>query len=570
MVGWNSIRSLTAKLAALLTIALLPLGLIAVFQTYNVVSEAGTLSQRDMVARTSEVAQAQVDLIGRAQSAATALSAAVMEVGPETSACNNIMQGFTRKNAGFIFAGFIENSGNMRCVSGGDPVDFSSWESWVEFSADPRPNVVINREGASSGLSVLIVNMPAFDEAGAFLGSTSISIPHDLLDLLQANEIEGVDVALTDTAGAVMSVSGDKLGASLAGTAGFAPGALDIPDQGMVVDIDGYTAATVIPLRPFDLFIVGSWSNGSNPLSVSTLGTAAPLFPIAMWLASLFVAIFAIQYLVLRHLKTLRRGMRNVSLENIDASYVRLEGAPSELSDIGASYNALLDQISLDATTLEEAAEEKELLLKEVHHRVKNNLQLIASILNMQLRQLESPDAKTVLQRVQQRVMSLAAIHKLLYTDTKIDRVRIDLLLSEIINNSAILGADGSKAPKMSVELAAIELDPDRAVPLALLVTEAVTNSMKYVGDQDGTSGEIAVSVTEQRPERLLLRVRNSLGDGTKSESDMGGTGLGSKLITAFVTQLDGEMQIERLDNAFEITVEFPKDVQQPATEKAT
>lgn len=569
MIGGNAAGSLTARLIVLLTIALLPLGLIAVFQTYRVVSDAEQLSEREMLARTAEVARGKVRLIVEAQGAANALGAAVSEMDPNSTQCSNMMRGFTEGERGFVFAGFIEKSGLMRCASSGAPTDFSSFETWATFLADPRPTVVINREGTSSGVSVLIVSVPVFDAEESLLGATSVSIPHSLLDGLTTEKTIDFDVAITDGSGKIMSVSDENLGTRLAGTDQFRPSTLGLSDDGTVVIVDEYKSLSVVPIEPFDLFVVGSWKNGSNPLSVSTLGTAAPLFPIAMWLASLFVAIFAIQWLVLKHLKKLRQGMRRVSLENIDDSYVGLENAPREISEISDSFNALLRRISADAGTLAEAAEEKELLLKEVHHRVKNNLQLIASILNMQLRQITSPAAQTVLSRVQQRVMSLAAIHKLLYTDTKIDAVRADILLSEIINNTVSMGSTGKSGPQTSVALEAIELDPDRAVPLALLVTEAVTNAMKYVGASDGASQSITVSLAETGDNEVKLTVCNTLGDTFSMDDVEDGTGLGSKLITAFVTQLDGTSHVERQTTSYEVIVEFPKEAHHPTVQKA-
>lgn len=562
-------RSLSARLTALLTIALLPLGLIAVFQTYKVVSEAESVSRSDMLARTTDIARAQVELIIEAQGAANGIGAAVVEVGPDSPACDAVMQNFIKRNREYVFAGFIDAQGQMRCGSTGEPTDFSSYATWTTFVADPKPTVVINRHGTATGASVLIVSTPVLNTDGSLFGASSVSIPHSLLDALVAKNIEGVDVAITDGQGAVVSESGEALGARLSGTDGFFPAELLIGNAGRVIELDDYSAISVVPIRPFDLFVVGAWSNGSNPLSVSTFGTAAPLFPIAMWLASLFVAIFAIQGLVLKHLKQLRLGMRHVSLENLDDSFVKLEGAPREIGEIGESYNALLSRVAHDATALAEAAEDKELLLKEVHHRVKNNLQLIASILNMQLRQITSPDARSVLRRVQQRVMSLAAIHKLLYTDTKIDLVRADHLLSEIVSNTASLGrSDGGKL-NTRISLDPLELDPDRAVPLALLVTEAVTNAMKYAGTGDGASEKIDVSLSDEGENRVELRVRNSLGDAVAGSDSEDGTGLGSKLISAFVTQLDGESQVDRGDGTYELLVRFPKVVGQEKLSEA-
>ena len=240
MIGDFAKRSLTVRLIVLLTIALLPLGSIAVFQTYRVVAEADELSEREMLARTFQVARAQVELIVEAQGAGKALGAAVAKIDPGTPLSSDLMRQFTKSNSQFVFAGFIEASGLMRCASVGETTDFGEYESWASFIADPRPTVVINRQGTSSGLSVLIVNIPVYDDDGALLGATSVSIPHSLLDALAAESIEDVDVAITDGSGKIMSVSGDMLGSQLAGTGAFKPSDLDLTEKGSVVDLDGY------------------------------------------------------------------------------------------------------------------------------------------------------------------------------------------------------------------------------------------------------------------------------------------------------------------------------------------
>ena len=90
--GLGSFRSLTVRLAASLTIALLPLGLIAVFQTKKVITDAENLSKREILTRTLDVARAHLEIITEAQGASTALSAAVAEIGPADALCSNVMK----------------------------------------------------------------------------------------------------------------------------------------------------------------------------------------------------------------------------------------------------------------------------------------------------------------------------------------------------------------------------------------------------------------------------------------------------------------------------------------------
>jgi two-component sensor histidine kinase len=564
--------SLTARLIGLLTVALLPLGLIAVYQTFSVTSKVESLARRDMLSRTADAANAQGDLILQAQGAARAMGAVALAVGPETDACDEMLGRFVDNDPRFAFAGFVFADGRMECSSNGRSVDFSTSPTWGPAIESPHPRVTVNRRGAASGLSVMISSVPIYDGDDELAGIFSISIPHSLSDLLFDRQIEGLEVAIVDSTGKVLSASTGIDQSSAFDALHVVPAEMDIPDRGRTLNIvgpEGDTAISVVPLVPGEAFVVGKWSGEAEAAaSVSLLGTATPLFPVAMWAAGLFVAVFALNSLVLKHLKALRQHMRAFSVSNLEASYVRLNNAPSEIAEIGDSYNALLDRIMDDTVELAESVREKEMLLKEVHHRVKNNLQLIASILNMQLRQIEAPEARQVLRQVQDRVMSLATIHKLLYSDAQVDTVRADILLSEIIQSAVNVGSSSQSALETRISLDPVELDPDQAVPLSLLVTEAVTNALKNIGEDADGERFLSVELTEPAQETVELRVVNSCNPGEEKQKDSN-SGLGTRLIQAFVSQLEGTSDVGVSDDRYTLWVRFEKFPEERAEEEA-
>ena len=149
-----------------------------------------------------------------------------------------------------------------------------------------------------------------------------------------------------------------------------------------------------------------------------------------------------------------------------------------------------------DAAAREEAVAEKTVLLKEVHHRVKNNLQLIASIINMQSRVIDDTDAKRVLRSVQDRVASLATIYKNLYQAEHLESVEADRLIRDIIGQMSTASVVNDQSIQVDTQLEPLVLLPDQAVPLTLLTTEAFTNALKYAGASDGALGLLA----EQTP----------------------------------------------------------------------
>ena len=554
--------TLSTRLLGLLTVALLPLGLIAVYQTLSVTRQAETLAQRNMLARTSDAAEAQNALILRAQGAARALGAVALTTGPDSAECDATLRAFVDNDPRYVFAGFIGVDGMMLCSSNGTEVDFSNSPTWGPAIENPHPRITVNRRGQATGLSVMISSVPIYDGAGDLAGLLSISIPHSLSDLLFDQEIEGLEVAIVDETGKVVSASTGIENISDFDALNVVPENLSVPMEGRTLRVDtreGETAISVVPLVPGQAYVIGRWSDEAEDTdNVSLLDTLTPLFPVAMWVAGLFVAVYALNSLVLKHLKALRMHMRAFSVGNLEASYIRLNDAPREIAEIGDSYNALLDRIMDDTVELAESVREKEMLLKEVHHRVKNNLQLIASILNMQLRTIEAPEAREVLRSVQDRVMSLATIHKLLYSDTNVDMVRADALLSEIIRSAVNVGSENQGSMETRISLAPVELDPDQAVPLSLLVTEAVTNALKNIGPDADGERFLSVDLSEPSPGLVELRVVNSC-DPKEVKARDSHSGLGTRLIQAFIAQLEGTSDSGLSDDRYTLWVRFKK-----------
>ena len=170
-----------------------------------------------------------------------------------------------------------------------------------------------------------------------------------------------------------------------------------------------------------------------------------------------------------------------------------------------------------------------EALVHEIHHRVKNNLQVIWSLLNLQSHHMEAGDALDALQAGQRRIKSISLLHQSLYQSSDPGAIEmrsyIDLLLKSI---GKAFGLDAAKI-RLVNEVQVFDLDVDRAVPVGLIVNELVTNALKYAFP-GGRSGTVTVSLTEQAG-RFFLRVADD-GVGLASTTGKGGgTRFGTKLV---------------------------------------
>ncbi|MBF9233677.1 sensor histidine kinase [Microvirga alba] len=202
------------------------------------------------------------------------------------------------------------------------------------------------------------------------------------------------------------------------------------------------------------------------------------------------------------------------------------------------------DDLAQANTDLEKALADKVVLLQEIHHRVKNNLQVTSSLLQMQSRRFTDPTVKAAFRETQDRLRSIGLIHDTLYRRETGGMVDLQEYLDRLINElSATYGAADRG---ISVELNAepISIGLERAAPLALAMTEAISNAFKHAFEP-GRGGRIVISAV-----RIDDQIEVSVRDTGKGVSDVRETdsSLGMRLIRAFADQLGGSFSIEAKD----------------------
>ncbi|WP_217520164.1 sensor histidine kinase [Roseicyclus elongatus] len=558
-------RSLSTRLLIFLSIALLPLGVIAVYQTVQVIEETRRLAERDAVSRTSEAADEQQVLLERAFGSAYALGETAANLRDDPATCAAIMADFVANHRDYVFAGFVNADGVMLCNNASETVEFRGRPDWEEFVADPVAQVNVSRAGEVSGHSVYIVFVPIFDgQTQELLGGQAISIPHALSATLFANDDDGLELALINAEGEILAASTGMNDLGAFERRGVVPDALEIPSRGLLVATDARhrfnRPTAVVPLIGGQIYVLGLWRPGTMDMGVGPLSRTVPLFPLLMWLASLAVAYITVNNLILKPLSRLSTRMRRYRGDKPGKAFVSLPDAPSEMMAIAESYNTLLDRVAADTAQLEANVREKETLLREVHHRVKNNLQLISSILNMQMRGVQDDNARRILSRVQDRVMSLSSVHRVLYTDNELQSVRADHLLDDVIKGIADLVSSASTRVEVNVDLHPVRLDPDQAVPLSLLATEAMTNAVKYVAPDDHGRAAIDVTLRKEDADEVVFSISNTRGAEDAAlhhDSDATSTGLGARLIQSFASQLGGEVEIVHSTTAHILELRF-------------
>ncbi|WP_017720845.1 PAS domain S-box protein [Kamptonema formosum] len=202
---------------------------------------------------------------------------------------------------------------------------------------------------------------------------------------------------------------------------------------------------------------------------------------------------------------------------------------------------------------------EKELLLKEVHHRVKNNLQVISSIFSLQSQYIEAPQILSILEDSQNRIASMALIHEKLYQSDTLAQIDFADYIQHLASNLFLSYNVNPEKIRTQVRVEHLCLSLDTAIPCGLLLNELVTNSLKHAFP-GSRSGEIAIELSAVSGDQLRLVVRDS-GIGFPESFDLQKTNtLGLRLIRVLTRQLRGKIEIYSRDGAVcELTFPLPK-----------
>jgi two-component sensor histidine kinase len=185
---------------------------------------------------------------------------------------------------------------------------------------------------------------------------------------------------------------------------------------------------------------------------------------------------------------------------------------------------------------------EKEVLLQEIHHRVKNNLQIITSLLRMQSRAVQDPAFSDALRECQNRVASMALIHDKLYRARDLARVSFPEYVRDLTNNILTSYALPARSVRVKLDIDDLSLSLDCAVPCGLILNELMSNCLKHAFPV-GHSGTVHVGFHAKGEQELCLVVQDD-GVGMPADVDLEHTSsLGWRLIRALVQQLDGVVQ---------------------------
>ena len=199
-------------------------------------------------------------------------------------------------------------------------------------------------------------------------------------------------------------------------------------------------------------------------------------------------------------------------------------------------------------------AAEREVLLREVNHRVGNSLQIIASLLHLQANSTTQEDIKAALTNAMGRVAAVAQVHRRLYTSHDLKSVLLNQYLDALLEDLR-RSAEGNRMSRLTLKAQPIEIDPDRAVAIGIIVNELVMNAVKYAYP-DG-AGPIHVDLSAQGDD-VVLSIADD-GVGLNARTDPRSTGMGQRIVTAMATKLEASVERDPSHIGTRIVVRFPR-----------
>ena len=274
-------------------------------------------------------------------------------------------------------------------------------------------------------------------------------------------------------------------------------------------------------------------------LSWARLNPVGALFmPLLAWLLAFTAVMWVSERVVIRWLNYLERVAAIYARGRFSVRPVQARNAPAEIRVLARTLDELADSIVARDSALTTSLEEKDALMREIHHRVKNNLQIISSLLSMQQRALTDPASKAAVGDTRQRISALALIYRTLYQSDDLRYADARIFLTELVGQLVASETGRGHLVTSSVEADSLVVDPDKLAPLALWLVEAVTNAQKHAFLDRGGALKVRFRV---RGETSVLEVQDD-GPGV---SETFRAGVGRTLMGAFAKQLRGTVELE-------------------------
>ncbi|MBN9513939.1 MAG: sensor histidine kinase [Alphaproteobacteria bacterium] len=560
--------SLRSTLVAIAALTLLPILGLAAWQADREQEAKATLQEASLaaaadlvVARYGELIEASRRMLSAACAADAVRQSANVQPEPvDVSRCESY---FTRvlgtSPAQYSVMLVTDDQGVARCASQPTAVGMSFADRDIFQQVRSTGQFAIGEQVASRlGPNTIIpVALPIASD-NAFRGMCAVGITlKALADVAAAPPTGSIGAAVVARDGA--TIGGDpaamrrlpipsRLAASIAGNQA------DFSEYGRDSSLYQFR---VQPITGSALFAVTSMPIPEGIAALAERWAAFCLIGLALIVVLLVVWLSADHWCVqpLRYIQTFAEKVARGE----ETKFAPPHSWSPEMASIGAGVSAMAEAIASREAELRANLEQRDHMLREIHHRVKNNLQMISSLLNLQAGEIRSPRIRRFFGDAQNRVLTLSILHRHLYERSSWSLVDFQQFISDLVRQISV-GRRGAErqAPRYHIRAPIMAVGPDTAIPVGLIVTEAVSIALTH--NFEGVAApEVRIETIEREGQVELVIEDNGLGHDTGTLGPDGRGGFGLTLIRGLAMQLGGEATISvKESGGSRVAVTFP------------
>lgn len=388
--------------------------------------------------------------------------------------------------------------------------------------------------------------------------------PDDVLPVTRANEETGLEIeiglrpqtfllapieatgAKSDTGFALVDGSGRVISAYLAKSETIADFRVLLDELAttpkpftVTEDLEGWYVATA-PLQGTDYKIITAAPAVNSFLEPWLSVTRALALPLLLLAVVFLVLRYGIQRYLLRYLRHIYSTFRRYGSGDTSARVGLMAAAPPEINILGITFDMMADQIDGRTSDLKASLSEQTRLTRELHHRIKNTLQMITSLIAMQRREARLPEERAVLRIAQERVLAISSAYRVSYASSEGTDVPIEALVREVVETLREPAMISHGRVRITADkLAHATIDLDRAIPLAFILAELLPPRFDALAQ-----GE-AVSIAVRGGERIELEISGGDGGSDPLEEIATETPLRSRLVRAYLHQLQATYETD-------------------------
>jgi two-component sensor histidine kinase len=486
---WRA-ASIRVRLGLALGLALLPVLVLSGLQSALVFQRDASDKRADLVATAARGASATLFHIAETQALLRNLAP-----GAEGYGCVTRLADVKHRKPGIANIIRFNTDGWVTCSAAPAPVDAgrSSLPWFRTLAGGGHTTVSSEPEPEYASTPALLDSVRVDDESGEFGGVlTAVVTMASLLPEKAALSIpKDFEVALADSGGRFISTAAPRTFPSRLD--GWLSGAARTGGVvWLTTDRDGEARLfTATPVVGREVYLVlsapseglFSWAR-LNPISAFLL----PILAFALALAAVW---WVADRQVVRWIVYLRRIAALYARGRYSVRPLKAVAAPSEIRDLAEAFNTMATTISARDATLKENLIAKDDLMREIHHRVKNNLQVISSLLNIQQRLMKDPAAISAIDDTRQRIIALGLIYRTLYEGPNLKEIDFQLFVNELVGQLFLDKKSRDHSIHTTLDVEALIIDPDRLAPLALFIVEAINHASNR--SFSGTDGLISI-----------------------------------------------------------------------------